>query len=469
MSKRKGITKVEMLLVILLIINIVISGIAVAYISSLTSSISSLSSSMSEISSSIKTLPSEISSSISKVIGKLNITVPTGPTYAGVIKIGMSISLKGKYAHEGKMTLAGVKTAIEWINEHGGVRIGNKIYNLTLVYYDDESSSKLVPELYSRLIERDKVNFLLGPYSSGLTMASEPVAEEHGMILIRIGGASDSIYQRGYKYAIQAWSPASHYFKAAVDALAARNDTNIKVALIYENSAFATVAAMGAKNELQKKGIKIVYEKAYSKGATEFGSIIDEAKAAGANVLIGGGHFSDGTALTQQAWQLGWKLKAIILMVAPTLPSFYDQLKKVAENVIGVSQWEIGVKYSPTVADKLGIEWFGPTQDEFISLFKKISGGMVPDYHGAAGANGILVLVKAIEEAGSLSQDAVRSVFNRLHIMTFFGEFKIDPSTGLQIGHKMIAVQWQNGEKVIVAPEEAATGSFIYPAPNWWK
>ena len=54
------------------------------------------------------------------------------------------------------------------------------------------------------MIEKDRVNFLIGPYSSGLTMAAEPVTEGHHMILVGVGGASDSIYQRGYKYAVQA-------------------------------------------------------------------------------------------------------------------------------------------------------------------------------------------------------------------------------------------------------------------------
>ena len=466
MSKRKGISNVEILLAVLIIINIVISGIGVAYIAGLSSKLSNFSSQLSSMSSSLSTSLNEIS----QKLGSISITPPpTKPAVAGVIKIGMTISLKGKFAHEGEMELYGIQTAIKWVNEHGGVKVGDKVYNLSLVYYDDESSSKLVPELYSKLIEQDKVNFLLGPYSSGLTMAAEPVAEEHGMILVSTGGASNSIYERGYKYAVQAWSPASLYFAAAIDTLAAKKDSSIKVALIYENAVFSTVAAMGAKKVLQSKGIEIVYEKAYEKGAQEFGSIIDEAKASGANVLVGGGHFADGAALTQQAWQLGWKLKAVILMVAPTLPNFYDQLKNVAENVVGVSQWEVGVKYSAESASSLGIDWYGPSQEEFISLFKKVSNGVIPDYHGAAGANGILAYVMAIEAAGSLNQDAVRSAFNRLHFMTFFGEFKIDPGTGLQIGHKMIAVQWQNGKKVIIAPNEAATGSFIYPAPNWWS
>jgi len=394
---------------------------------------------------------------------------PKAPAPAGKIVIGATISLKGKYAHEGEMTLWGVKTGIEWINQQGGITVGGEKYLLELKYYDDESSSERVPELYSKLIEEDKVNFLLGPYSSGLTKAAAPVAEQHEMVMVNIGGASDSIHQQGYKYIVQSWSPASRYFVSAIDMLANLNDPEIKIALIYEHSTFAVVAAEGAEKEINATGLQIVYEKMYEKGATEFGSIINEAMAAGANVLVGGGHFADGAALTQQAWQLGWKLKAIILMVAPTLPEFYDQLGEAAENVVGVSQWEIGVTYSPEIAEDLGIEWYGPTVDEFINLFKNISDGVTPDYHGAVGTAGVLYLAKAIEKAGSLDQDAVRQAFNDLHIMTFFGELKIDSETGLQIAHKMIAVQWQNGTKMIVAPSDAANAELVYPAPNWWE
>lgn len=78
-----------------------------------------------------------------------------------------------------------------------------------------------------------------------------------------------------------------------------------------------------------------------------------------------------------------------------------------------------------------------------------------------------LVFVKAVEEAGSLDPDKIREAFGRLHLMTFFGEFKIDPDTGLQVGHKMVVVQWQGGKKVIVWPPEAATGKLYYPMPTF--
>lgn len=468
---RRGQSKFEIILAILLIINIVISGVAVVYIAGMSSGLSEISNQLQSLSG----LPQEISNIINEAISKINVTTPSQnpPSgeleYGGEIKVGMTLSFKGKFTHESEMTLIGVKAGVKWINDHGGIIIGNKRYNISVIVYDDESDPKLVPELYSRLIERDKVNVLLGPYSSGLTMAAVTATEEHGMVLVDINGVSDSIFERGYKYIVLVHNKASDYMRQIVDMLASMNDPDIKVALIFENSPFAVYAYQGAKEELEKYGMEVVYEKLYEKGATEFGSIVSEAMAAGANVLIGGGHYVDGEALVKQAWELGWKLKAVGIMIAPAIPSFYEELQQIAENVLTQEQWEIGVKYSPEVAQQLGLEWIGPTQEEFLEYCKMIDPETTPTYHSALGFTGLLLIKKAIEEAQSLNPDLIRSAFNRMHVMTFFGEFKIDPETGIQIGHKMIVVQWQNGEKVIVWPPEAATGEFIYPAPNWWE
>ncbi len=391
-----------------------------------------------------------------------------GAQYGGVIKIGVTVSLKGKFQHEGDLALKGMQVAVKWINDHGGVNVGGKKYNVTLVYYDDESSPDRVPELYSKLIEEDKVDILLAPYSSTLTKAAAPVAEQFKKVIVSHGGASDSIFQQGYKYAVQALTPATKYLKSIVTLLKEQNDPDIKIALIYENTAFSSTVAKGAKAAIQEAGLNLVYEFAYEKGTQDFASVIEEAKAAGANVLLGGGHFQDGVALTQQAWQLGWKLKAIGILVAPTLPDFYQKLGDAANGVMAPAQWEYGVKYSPDVAKNLGVEWYGPTNDEYIEMFRDMFGGE-PDYHAAEATAAVLFAVKAIEKAGSLDSDAIRAAAGQLDILTFFGRLKIDPQTGLQIAHEMVVIQWQNGEKKIIYPEAAAQASPIYPATNWWQ
>ncbi len=388
--------------------------------------------------------------------------------FGGVIKIGVTVSLKGKYQREGDLALKGMQVAVKWVNEHGGVVVGGKRYNISLVYYDDESSPDRVPQLYSKLVEEDQVDILLAPYSSTLTKAAAPVAEQYKKVIISHGGASDSIFQQGYKYAVQVLTPATKYLRSIITLLKEQNDPDIKIALIYENTAFSSTVAKGAKEAIQEEGLNLVYEFAYEKGTQDFASIIEEAKAAGANVLLGGGHFQDGVALTQQAWQLGWKLKAIGILVAPTLPDFYETLGDAANGVMAPAQWEIGVKYSPEAAQQLGIEWYGPTNEEYVQMFQDMF-GETPDYHATEATAAVLFAVKAIEKAGSLDSDAIRAAASQLDIMTCFGRIKIDPATGIQVAHQMVVIQWQNGEKKIIYPPEAAEANPIYPATNWWE
>ncbi len=396
---------------------------------------------------------------------------PTAPAagWAGTIKIGTTVSLQGKFAHEGELALCGFKVGIEWVNEHGGVVVDGKRYRLELVYYDDKSSKEEVQKLFTKLITQDGVDFLLAPYSSSLTLAAVPVAEQYRKVILSHGGASDAIFAKGYRYVVQVLSPASLYLASALDFLASTGDRDIKIALIYEDAAFAKSVAEGAKKKAQELGLPIVFEQTYPKGTTDFSQIIERAKASGANVLLGGGHFQDGLQLVKQAYDLGWRLKFIAIIVAPTLPEFYEQLgPEIAEGVAAPAQWEIGVKYSPETAEKMGIEWYGPTNEEFVEMVREIC-GIEPDYHVAEATAAILFLAKAIERAGSLDSDAVRQAFNGLKIMTFFGPLWIDPETGKQVGHPMVLIQWQNGKRVIIWPPEAATAEPIYPLPNWWQ
>jgi branched-chain amino acid transport system substrate-binding protein len=391
-----------------------------------------------------------------------------------VIKIGMPISLSGHLATEGKQALCGAVATVLWLNDHGGVKVGGKTYKVQLIYYDDASSASNEPSIVQKLITQDKVNFLLAPYSSGLTSAAAPIADQYHVIMLSHGGASNAIFQKGYKYLVQILSPASEYFTGSLEIIKEKIP-DAKIAFIYENAKFASAVVNAAVKKAKEMGLNVVYQKAYEHGTTDFSTFINEAKARGANVLLGGGHFEDGKALVKQAHDLGWHLKFISILVAPAEPKFYQDLDDIANGVAYPSQWEPGVKYSPETAKKEGLEWFGPTVSEWIKYFQYAQGNLSlckglgePSYHAAEAGAAILFLVKAVEKAGTLDNDAVRQAMNTLDIMTFFGRLKIDPKTGLQIGHEMLVVQWQNGKRVIVYPPEVAEASPLIAPPNWW-
>jgi len=152
--------------------------------------------------------------------------------------------------------------------------------------------------------------------------------------------------------------------------------------------------------------------------------------------------------------------------VAPSVPEYYASLGALAEGIVFPSEWEPGVWWTPELARNLGLEFFGPTPQEFHLMFIAMH-GEEPTEYSASLANAVILLVKAIEIAQSLNSDAIREAFNKMDLMTFFGRFKIDPATGFQIGHVSVIGQWQEGRKVVVWPSDVATGKLCYPVPSW--
>ncbi|MCE4604780.1 MAG: amino acid ABC transporter substrate-binding protein [Aeropyrum sp.] len=385
--------------------------------------------------------------------------------------IGAPLSLSGKYAKEGEMSLMGALAVVNWINDQGGIKVGGKTYKLEFIFYDDESNPDRVVSLVEKLIAEDNVNFLLAPYSSGLTAKAAPIAEKYGAIMLSHGGASDKIFTQGYEFIVQILTPASRYFVSVLDMVKAIDPEAKTVAIVYKESEFARTVAEGAKSYAESLGFEVVYFKSYPADAQDLTPVLQPLKDINPDVLIGGGHFADGQLLARQLYELGIKPKLIGLLVAPAIPDFYDNLGEAAEGIVYPSQWEPKVKYSPDNVPE-GYEWYGPTVEEFIQYFKEVArergkGDIMPSYHAADAGAAILFLAKAIEKAGSLDPEKVREAMNDLALYTFYGKLKIDPETGLQVGHDMVVGQWQNGKKVIVWPREASEADPLYPLPGY--
>src|SRR5512135_992260 len=87
------------------------------------------------------------------------------------IRIGAAVSLTGRTAREGSYVKKGYETWAEWINGRGGIKVAGKPYKVEMIYYDDKADATTSAKLTEKLITEDKVNFILGPYSSGITAA----------------------------------------------------------------------------------------------------------------------------------------------------------------------------------------------------------------------------------------------------------------------------------------------------------
>ncbi len=390
----------------------------------------------------------------------------TGPPRIEKVLVGVPISLSGQLSLEGQQANWGMQAATKWVNDaHGGVQFGSSKIRMDLKVYDDESKKETVQSLLERLAVTDKVDVIMAPYSSGLTLAGGPIAEKYGTLYISHGGASDRIFEQNLTLAVQVLSLGTKYQLGALDMI--KQDPSAKrIAFVSEDEEFTISVMKGAREYAAQLGLQVVFDQRYPSKPTDLTPILSALKATNPDALIGGGHFADGQLLTTQMADQKINVKAISILVAPSFPDFYAALGKKAEGVLAPGQWEIGASYSSDSARSAGIEYFGPTQDEFLRLFRDASNGKDPAYQAAEAAAAILVYARAVELAGSVKSIDVRATMSKMHIMTFFGDFQIDKA-GKQIGHQMVWIQWQNGKKVIVWPKLAAIGQLIYPKPAW--
>lgn len=380
------------------------------------------------------------------------------------IVIGGPISLSGQYAKEGQQGFWGFQVAEKWLNEvYGGVKISGRQIPVKYKYYDDESRKENVTSLIERLVTSDGVRFILAPYSSGLTIAGVPVAEKYKSLYMSHGGASDRIFEQGYRYAIQTIGLGSRYQLSAIDMIRSIDPGAKRAALLFKDDEFSRTVMKGTKEYALKNGLEIVFERTYPQDAKDLTPALTEMKAKNPDILLGGGHFADGQLLVKQMGDLGIEVKAASILVAPTLPAFAQALGKQANGFVGPAHWEIGVTFSPETTKTIGTGYFGPSQEWFSNEFRKLSKGVDPEYHAADAIASMLVYVKAIETTQSIDVDKVRAALNKLWFVPFYGEWGIDPETGKQIKHSMVLIQWQNGKKEIVWPVEAQTAKPCYP------
>ncbi len=384
------------------------------------------------------------------------------------IVIGHPACLSGKYAKAGEQALGGIRACVDWVNKvRGGVDLGGKKVPLEYIYYDSESKKESVTSLIERLVTSEKVDCVFAPYSSGLTLSGAPVAEKYGMLYMDHGGASNKIFRQGFEYIVQTIGPATSYHMGTLDMIKNTDPKAKKVALAYEDSEFARMVMEGAEAHAKKLGFEVVFSRTYPKGVTDLTPLLSALKASKPDFILGGGHFEDGQLFNRQMADLDINANALSLIAAATLPAYYEALTSMAEGVMGPSHWEYGVKYSEAEAKKVGLEWIGPSQDEFVDLFKKALGKeVIPDYHAAEAGAAVLAYVLAAEKAGSADPDKVRQALGDLKFMSFYGAWDID-DTGLQVGHTMVDVQWQMGKRIIVWPLEARTGRLAYPMPTF--
>jgi ABC-type branched-subunit amino acid transport system substrate-binding protein len=388
---------------------------------------------------------------------------------AKTLVIGFTTSQTGKLNVESTRQQDGLQLWMDDVKKAGGIKLSDgTTVSFEAKTYDDESNNDRIQELYTKLINDDKADFLISPYSSGLADTAAVIAEQYGKIMITTGAASDGTYQKGFTHVYQTYTPASRYLTGAADMLKKLDGSAKKIAIVHENDKFSSDVAAALNEYATKQGYEIVVNEGYDSGATDFAASINKVIAASPDAVMGGGHFADTSTFAKQLYEKGVKAKMIALLVAPPEPKFAD-IGAAATGVVGPSQWEPTVKFSEEVAGSAGATWLGPTVDDFVSSYTAAY-GEDPSYHSAGGYAAGLILQAAIQAADSTDPDKVNAAMDGLNLMTFFGLTKFDTSAeahGLQMAHAMVYIQWQDSSgklgKQVVWPEETKTADAVYP------
>lgn len=401
-----------------------------------------------------------------------NTTANTEPAMeAKTVVVGFTASQTGKYNVESTRQINGFNLWMNQVNDAGGIKLADgTVVTFETKFYDDESNTDRVQELYTRLATEDNADFLISPYSSGLTDASAIIAEQYGKIMITTGAASDSTYQKGYTLVFQTYTPASRYLTGALDLLAATDSSVKKIAIVHENDKFSTDVSMALNDYALSLGYEVVLFEGYDSGTTDFAPFINKIQESAPDAILGGGHFQDGSTFARQLSEKNVPVKFVALLVAPPEPTF-SELGDAALGIVGPSQWEPQAVFNAEVAAAAGMDFFGPSSAEFTEQYMAAY-NEEPSYHAAGGYVAGLLLQKAIEDAGSLDNVAVKSALDNVNLMTFFGHMQFDTtaeSHGLQTGHSMVYIQWQMVDsalgKQVVWPAEGATAETLYPRP----
>ncbi len=384
------------------------------------------------------------------------------PSLAGAqetLTLGSAISLTGKYSSNGVDTQNGYNLAVKKINEMGGVKIGDKTYNLEIKYYDDESTPARTAQLLERLIEQDGVKYILGPYSSATTLAAAPVTEKYKVPMIEAEGASRALFNKGYKYIFAVLSTAEQYLASAVDLAAeiaeknGKKPADLKVALVFENDAFSQDVREGVVEMLKNYHMQIVIDDKMPPDLSDISATLTKVKAVKPDVLLISGHNKGAVTAARQIQELQVDVP-LIAMTHCEGAKVTDQFGASANGYLCPTQWAESLSYKD--------EYFG-TASEYHEQFKKTYEGYstVP-YQAAQATAAVLVWKDALERAGSLDIEKVREAIAATDMATFYGQIKFGEA-GNNIAKPMVLRQIQKGEYNVVAPSEWASHQVEWP------
>lgn len=367
------------------------------------------------------------------------------------IKVGTSLPLTGEFSQPGQAAKEGYEVWQQLVNENGGL-LGRDV---ELVVKDDASNQNTIVADYNALISQDKVDLLVGTFSSLLNLPASAVAERNQMLYVEPAGASPEIFSRGFEYTFfSQQATADKQGEVFANWLASLPEGERPETAAYPtiDDPFAIPTIEGMKKILEAAGIQTVYEETYAIDTKNFDTIVTAMKAKAPDIVVHGAVFEDGVGL------VGSMLKADFTptwLYQTSAPSHGDQYAE----AIGVENTE-GIMYAVSHAPQAKT----PGNEEFVAAYDEMFGGLPPEDAADAFASG-QVLQAAVEAVGDVEDQAAMADWLRENsVETILGELEWNDD-GSPIGEFLIG-QWQDGKVEFVLPEAHASTDEIVQGWN---
>jgi branched-chain amino acid transport system substrate-binding protein len=371
------------------------------------------------------------------------------------IRFGAPLALTGPLADAGAKSKQGYDMCVSAVNAKGGVDVGGKKLKLELVEYDYQSETNRAVQIAQRLINVDKVPFLLAPYGSGDSKATAVVAERYGVPMVAAAAATKSVFDQNFQNLFGILFPNSMITEAEVAYYKKHAPDAKRVAVLALNSLFPKAIAGDLVESAKAQGYEVVFNTIYSPDTTDFSNVLTQIKALKPEWVYATGYTQDLILIRRQMADIGLDARILTMTAGPAYPEFTDNVKVLSENVTTNSWWHQNADYKDAFLFGSSLKY----NEMFRERFKRDA-----TYLEAAATAACETLVIAIEAAKSTSADAVRKVMREKKFETFYGPVQFGKN-GQNDVNAALVMQIQKGKLVVLAPDNLKQGTLAIGVP----
>ena len=285
-------------------------------------------------------------------------------------------------------------------------------------------------------------------------MPTPRVAERYKVPLIVPAASKEEITRQGYKWTFRVSGTTGDYAGVLLD-LATTLGKPKTIAILNENTDFGVSAAKSAKTIAEQKGIKVVFEEAYSKGSPDYRSTLAKVKAANPDLVFMVSYVADAILLMRQSREIGLTPMAFLGAGAGFSVAQFAKEKEISQGVFSSTQWTEDAPWAGSKA------WF----KRYVKQF-----GKPPTYHAACAYESMMIMGQAAAAAGG-DREKTREALHTGKWNGILGEVRFQDYDGYQNQRKaaMLVEQVQNGQHETVWPLKEAVKKPIWPFPGWTK